>query len=145
MKRLIRHIIKYFFIISNNRIKYARYLGVKIGTNCRIYIDDWGTEPDLISIGNNVTITKDVMLLTHDGSYILYRDKSNNRLYSFANIDIGNNIFIGVKSIIMPGVSICDNVIIGAGSIVTKSIIKSGVYVGTPAKYIKPFGINEKS
>lgn len=47
---------------------------------------------------------------------------------------IGNNVFIGAGCIIRDGVSICDNAIIGMGAIVTKDIIKSGVYVGTPAK-----------
>ena len=144
MKRFLRHLIKYWFILTNNRIKYARYLGVKVGNQCRIYIDEWGSEPDLISIGNNVTITKDVMLLTHDGSFVLYKDKSGNRMYRFSKIDIGNDIFIGVRTIVMPGVSICDQVIIGAGSLVTKSITKSGIYVGSPVRYLKPFKANAK-
>lgn len=55
------------------KVSYARKLGVKIGENCRIYISYWGTEPELISVGNNVTITSDVTLLTHDGSTCLIK------------------------------------------------------------------------
>lgn len=49
---------------------------------------------------------------------------------------VGNNVSIGSNATILP-VKICDNVVIGAGSVVTKDIIESGVYVGNPAKKIK--------
>ena len=84
------------------------------------------------------------MLLTHDGSFILYKDKYGNRRYKFGKVNIGNDVFIGIKSIIMPGVSICDKVVIGVNTVVTKSITKSGVYVGSPAKFIKEYGFTEK-
>jgi acetyltransferase-like isoleucine patch superfamily enzyme len=49
---------------------------------------------------------------------------------------IGNNVSIGTNSTILP-VEICDNVVIGAGSVVTKNITQSGIYAGNPAKKIK--------
>ena len=49
---------------------------------------------------------------------------------------VGNNVSIGSNSTILP-VTICDNVVIGAGSVVTKDIIESGVYAGNPAKLIR--------
>ena len=54
----------------------------------------------------------------------------------FEDTIIGNNVLIGSNATILP-VSICDDVIIGAGSVVTKDITKPGVYVGNPAKKIK--------
>lgn len=81
----------------------------------------------------------------------------------FAKVNIGHNCDIGESTIVCPGtmlaggtkvgdncyiwqgvitrsnISICDNVIIGAGSLVLKSIIEPGVYLGSPAKYIKPY------
>ena len=51
----------------------------------------------------------------------------------FEDTVIGNNVLIGSNSTVLP-VSICDDVIIGAGSVVTKNITKPGVYVGNPAK-----------
>ena len=54
----------------------------------------------------------------------------------FEDTIIGNNVLIGSNATILP-VSICDDVIIGAGSVVTKGITKPGVYVGNPAKKIK--------
>ena len=50
--------------------------------------------------------------------------------------EIGNNVNIGSNSTILP-VKICDNVVIGAGSVVTKNINFEGVYAGNPAKKIK--------
>jgi acetyltransferase-like isoleucine patch superfamily enzyme len=50
---------------------------------------------------------------------------------------IGNKVSIGSNSTILP-VTICDNVIIGAGSVVTKNIEKSGIYIGNPASFLKP-------
>lgn len=49
---------------------------------------------------------------------------------------IGNNVSIGSNATILP-VEICDNVVIGAGSVVTKDITESGIYVGNPAKFIR--------
>lgn len=49
---------------------------------------------------------------------------------------IGNEVSIGSNATILP-VSICDNVVIGAGSVVTKNIEKPGIYVGNPAKFLK--------
>jgi acetyltransferase-like isoleucine patch superfamily enzyme len=50
---------------------------------------------------------------------------------------IGNNVSLGSNATILP-VEICDNVVIGAGAVVTKNITQSGVYAGNPAKFIKP-------
>lgn len=50
---------------------------------------------------------------------------------------IGDNVFIGAGSIIRDGITICDNTIIGMGAVITKSITNSGIYMGTPAKFIK--------
>lgn len=55
----------------------------------------------------------------------------------FAPVVIGNNVFIGMNSIILPGVTIGDNVIIGAGSVVAKDIPANSVCAGVPARVIK--------
>ena len=49
---------------------------------------------------------------------------------------IGNNVLIGSNSTILP-IQICENVIIGSGSVVTKNITKPGTYAGNPAKFLK--------
>lgn len=131
-------LIQLFFILFRTGVEYAKYLGVQVGVNCRIYSYKFGTEPWLIEIGNNVTITSGVVFLTHDGSTWLIRDKKGRR-FLYRRIRIGNNIFIGINSIIMPGVIIEDNVVVAAGSVITKSIPSGKVVGGNPARIIGEF------
>src|SRR5690554_4864478 len=116
MKKLIDLYKKVFW--SNT--KYAISKGVKIGKNCDIKSRHFGSEPFLIEIGDFVQIAGDVKILTHGASWVLRREKP--RFDFFGKVKIGNNVYIGISSIILPGVIIEDNVIVGAGSVVTKSI-----------------------
>jgi acetyltransferase-like isoleucine patch superfamily enzyme len=125
----------YLTLILYGNIKYARKKGVKIGNECRIYTRSFGSEPFLITIGNRVTVTSGVRFITHDGSTWLMRDNKGRR-YLYRPILIGDNVFIGVNSIIMPGIKICNNVIVAAGSVVTKSVPEGSVVGGVPAKII---------
>lgn len=120
------------------RVRYARRIGVQVGEGCRLYINYFGTEPFLVSIGNRVTITSGVKILTHDGSTWLMRD-DHGRRQLFRRVIIGNDVFIGVNSIILPGISIGNNVIVAAGSVVTKSIPDDSIVGGNPAKVIGNF------
>lgn len=91
-------------------------------------------EPHLIFIGQNTTIAGNVDFVTHDNSISKVMDKATDL---FGKIEIGRNCFIGARSIIMYGVKIADNVIVAAGSVVTKSINESYVIVaGNPARVI---------
>lgn len=124
--------------LSKSSIEYWRSKGIEIGENCRIYGASFGSEPWLIKIGNKVTVTSGVKILTHDGGTWLIEDEKGRREF-FNGVTIGDNVFIGVNSIIMPGVKIDDNVIVAAGSIVTKSIPKGMIVGGNPAKIIGSF------
>ena len=135
---MIKKIIAILIFIFYDKVAAARYLGVSVGKRCRIYIRNFGSEPFLISIGDNVTITNGVKLLTHDGATWLIRDEKGRR-YNYGSITIGNNVFIGANSILMPGVSVADNVIVAAGSVVTKSIPTNTIVGGNPAKKIGSF------
>ena len=115
--------------------KYARFVGVKIGQNCRIVSKSFGSEPYLISLGNHVHITKGVSFVTHDGGVWVFREEIKN-FDVFGKINVGNNTYIGNNSVILPGVTIGNNCIIGANSVVTKSIPDGIVVAGNPAKYI---------
>ena len=108
-----------------------RCRGVKIGENVDIInsqID--GEYGFLVSIGNNVTITN-ATLLTHDASTYKFLGKSK-----IGRIDIGNNVFIGLGSIILPNTRIGDNVIIGAGCVVSGVVEDNSVMAGNPARKI---------
>ena len=100
----------------------------------------FGTEPYLISIGDNCLIAEEVRMITHDGAiYVLnnlgYFD--GKRKDKIAPITIGNNVYIGTGAYIMPGVKIGDNCIIGAKALVTKDVPNNSVAVGIPAKVIE--------
>lgn len=138
-KKIISISKKLILPLILGNIKYARSLGVKVGKDCRIYITQWGSEPFLVTIGNKVTITSGVKIVTHDGSTWLVHDEEGNRYQHYARVIIGNNVFIGVNTIIMPGVTIGNNVVVGAGSIVTQSIPDNSVAVGNPARVITSF------
>ena len=119
-------------------MNYYRKLGVKIGKDCSFVGKvKFGSEPYLITLGDNVRITDGVRLITQDGGVHVIRN-----MYHLANIDklgkikVGNNVFIGTQSIIMPNVTIGNNVIIGAGSIVNKDVRDNCVVAGIPAKEI---------
>lgn len=139
MLRKINQIYDLVSFYTKGSIKYARDKGVSIGNDCRIYTKNWGSEPFLITIGNKVAIASGVKILTHDGSTWLIRDSEGNRYQHYAPVTIGNNVFVGVNTIIMPGVTIGSNVIIGAGSVVTKNIPDNSVAVGNPARVISSF------
>lgn len=131
--RIIRFV--YYRYWKRDAIAYHRYLGTKVGEDCRIFPFEFSSEPFLIKIGDRVTITSGVRLLTHDGSTWLIRDERGRRQL-YRPIVIGNNVFIGIDSILMPGVVVEDNVIIAAGSVVTKSIPSGAIVAGNPARII---------
>jgi maltose O-acetyltransferase len=93
--------------------------------------------PWMISIGNHVRITQGVVILTHDYSWSVLKIARGGRILGASGkVCIGNNVFIGMGATIVRGVTIEDNVIIGAGSVVTKDCKANGIYAGNPAERI---------
>jgi len=119
-------------------LKYAKKQGLKAGNNVNVMSQvNFGSEPYLIEIGNNVLISSNVSFITHDGGTWVFTDKEEYKeVIKYGKIIIGNNVFIGAKSIIMPGVRIGNRCVVGAGSIVTKSVPGNCVVAGVPAKII---------
>lgn len=86
---------------------------------------------NLIKVGNNVTLAKDVYILAHDASMKMHIGKTK-----IGPVEIGNNVFVGAKTVILPNVKIGDNTIIAAGSVVTKNIPNNEVWGGVPANFL---------
>lgn len=134
---MIKSIIKFlkyqYYWRFASPLKYARYIGVNIGFNNLINKNHWSSEPYLITIGSNCQLTN-CKIFTHGGGNAvrhLYPDFD-----CFGKVIIGNWVYIGTNAMIMPGVTIGDNVLIAAGSVVTKSIPSGVVCGGNPAKII---------
>lgn len=123
---------------EKKNIFYRKYYHVKIGKNVRFLSghQNFGSEPFLIEIGDNVIITDNVSFITHDGGVGIFR-KEYPFMNVFGKIIIGNNVFIGSSTFILPGVKIGNNVVIGAGSIITRNIPDNFVAAGVPAKPVK--------
>ncbi|WP_104082526.1 DapH/DapD/GlmU-related protein [Cryobacterium sp. Y11] len=121
---------------TRGRVCALRAAGVQIGSGCRILSDIATTEPWLISVGDRVTISSGVTFITHDGSGWLYRDIRGRR-FRFAPISVGSDVFIGAGVTVLPGVSIGDRCVVGAGSVVTASVPAESVVAGVPARPIK--------
>lgn len=124
----------------NNPIKYWRSMGAKIGENCEIYLDAYlGSEPYLVSIGNHVRLNSGVQIITHDGGVWVLREMMDD----LSDIDlvkpvkIGDNVHIGSRAVIFPGVTIGNNCVIGVNAIVTRDIPDNSVAVGIPARVIE--------
>lgn len=114
--------------------KQARAAGVEIGCGNYIASYFWSTEPYLIRIGNNCQITAGVKFFTHGGAGAVR--KQYPRFDTFGKISVGDYVYIGNNSLIMPGVSIGNNCLIAAGSVVTKSVPSNVVVGGNPARII---------
>lgn len=136
---MIKRVISYFrarfrkFFLEEIWLEDYLKMGMKIGDHCSIqpgvvfdYSHCW-----LIKIGNNVTIAPQAYLLTHDAS-----TKSLSNYTKVGSITIEDNVFIGARALIMPGVTIGKNSIVAAGSVVTKSIPEGSIAAGNPAKII---------
>lgn len=136
-------------IKKKTNITIARERGVRIGEECLILADPYicfGSEPYLVELGDHVEVTNGCQFVTHDGAvWTLRNDLECAKIDKFGKIKVGNNVFIGINSIILPGVTIADNCIIGAGSIVTKSIPEGEVWAGAPARFISTVEQYKKS
>lgn len=129
----------FFLKLVFSPLDLARKQGVHFGENCLVNDGvNFGSEPYLISIGDNFYSSRNVQFITHDGSINVLR-----RLYKkyeaadlFANIKVGNNVFLGFGVTILPGSIIEDNVIVGAASLVKGRLQSNSVYAGSPARRI---------
>lgn len=123
------------------RLAYLKYKGISIGRNTFIshkaYID--AHKGAKVIIGENCFITRNVIILNHSdiglgGPLERFKEYGGKRI--LGDVIIGDNVFIGVGSVIMPGVCIGNNSIIGALSVVSKSVPDNSVFAGIPAKQI---------
>ncbi|MBS3200932.1 acyltransferase [Turicibacter bilis] len=126
-KDIIRRIIGE--IPTSTLIKRGLIVGKNFNRQQGCFIDP--THCWLIEIGDNVTMSIRVVLMAHDAS-----TKNVTGYTKIGKIKIGDNVFIGANSLILPNVTIGENSIIGANSVVTKDIPSNCIVAGNPAKVI---------
>ncbi len=121
-------------------LKKEKYFNAQ-GEHCYFQPWNFGTEPFMISFGNNVHVASGVTFINHDITALMFRYMDNNPSIEERKgfITIGDNVFIGSNSIILYDVNIGNNVIIGAGSVVNKSIPSGVIVAGVPCKIIGKF------
>ncbi len=106
--------------------------GVTIGKRTRIQSHAFICE--LVTVGDDCFVSHGAMFIND-----LFQEggpaKGQENLWR--STKIGNNVSIGTNATVLP-VTICDRVVIGAGSVVTKDITKPGIYVGNPARLLRP-------
>ena len=112
-------------VIGNNTVIYSP-------NNC--VIDQ--TRPWMIEIGDNVSITTGVTILTHGYDWSVFKGMYGDVLGSAGRVKIGNNVFIGMNSTILKGVTIGNNVVIGANSLINKNVPDNSVVVGNPQRTV---------
>lgn len=130
-----------------DEVKYTeRYVSLlkDYGMNIRnaAYIDPSASfdnyDYSMITLGDNITVSREVLLLTHDFSItkglIAIHGKGIGRFQK--EIIIGKNCFIGARAIILPGTTIGDNVIIGSGAVVKGVVPSDSIVIGNPGKVV---------
>lgn len=120
--------------IDYNSIEFLRSRGVKIGENVQLINTtiDWG-HGFLVTIGNHVTLTG-VRILAHDASTQIPFGLSR-----VGRVTIGDEVFIGSGTIILPNVRIGNRCVVGAGAVVTRDIPDNSVAVGNPARVVSTY------
>jgi len=135
--------IRFAFIFSaKKRGEFLRKKGglKEIGENIFFQPRKLPGDPELLRFKSNIAVASGVVFVTHDVMHYIFNNiEKNTADYHMGCIEVGNNVFIGANSVILPNVKIGDNCIIAAGSIVTKDVPSGSVVAGNPAKNIGDF------
>lgn len=131
---------KNVFIGDGVRIKAGFKGKIIIGEGTYIHDYSFIFAHNRLSIGSHTLIAPQVFITDFDHKYPHDKYKhlmNSEKGYENKKVTIGSHVWIGTHSVILPGVEIGDNVVIGAGSVVTKSISANSIAVGNPARVIK--------
>lgn len=165
MKMCVKYLKKSVVIYNNIIDKYIRIIrsyrvannAFKCGSNLKVDTDCYFSELNNIELGDNIVINRGVIMPANrlagikignncvfsyrcqilTGGRKILDEVGFSKEHEYKEVKIGNNVWVGANSIILPGVVIPDNVVIAAGSIVTKSLESGNIYGGVPARFLK--------
>ena len=127
------------FLLKTNPIKWAKKHDVKLGEKVRFTGPvSFGTEPYLVEIGNHVCIAG-AEFITHEGAHWVLKGLEPDKFkdtFAYGRIIIRDNVYVGSGCTFLRGVTVGENTIVGARSLVNKSLEPNSVYAGVPAKKI---------
>lgn len=112
-------------ICSHCLIENDVVIGNNVTIKCGVQIWDGIELEDNVFVGSNVTFTNDKYPRSHNSSWQLMRTK------------VCKGATIGAGATILPGLTIGENAMVGAGSVVTKDIPAGELWVGNPARFLK--------
>ncbi len=133
--------LELWVLCRGSKVAFLRRAGARIGQRTSLLneVAEFGSEPWLVEIGSDVAIASGVAFITHDGASRVFRQRLpgssvfGNR---FGPIRVGDNCVIGMRAILMPGVSIGPDSVVGAGSVVTRDVPPRTVAAGVPARVL---------
>ena len=137
IRRALRRAVSEYRV-RRDPVRFARSLGVRVGDDCRFIattVTSWGSEPYLITIGDHVTLTAGVRLITHDGAVWPFR-RDHPEIDRFGPITIEDDCFLGLGAMVLPGVTIGASSVVGAGAIVHRDVPARSVVAGVPARVV---------
>jgi acetyltransferase-like isoleucine patch superfamily enzyme len=127
--------ISFFCPLNSFRVKCHRWRGIKIGKNVYVgmqcSIDN--AYPEYVYIEDNVSIASECLIIAHSNPYNHFQDVTSSQV---APVIIKQGAWICVRSLLMPGITIGENAIVSAGSVVTSDVPSRSVVSGNPARII---------
>lgn len=121
----------YFMMNARKRTKYLidKQIFKEVGNGFVFFSRKIPQDPQFIKFHNNVVVATEVMFVNHDIIHEMLNGMSNKKFKKeYGCIEIKDNVFLGARSMIMPGITLGPDVIVAAGSIVTKNFSGGGCY-----------------
>lgn len=136
------HIAARFCIHGGLRVALYRWMGIRIGRDVFIGLDSYLDDqfPELIVIEDDVTISFRVTIAVHDDARRMDRLEAGKLEGTVAPVVLKRGCYLGAGCMVLPGVTVGERAIVGAGAVVTRDVPAGKVALGVPARVVKDAG-----